>query len=951
MSHLIIDAEAAANIEGVVSVRIELTDGRGNPVIGFVTGSDDVIIAPSVHRTDANGQLTLEVVPNVDITPGNTAYTVTVGDKSFLISKSGATQNLFESIISDPGDLDPITTGVLLAINNLSDVNSASQSRFNLELGNSATLDVGVGAGFVAAGDDPRFQENADAIQDHIDDPIDAHDASAISVVPFETIAATNVQAALEEVYAEASSPGGPVAAEDVSFVPTGDLTSTDVQAVIVELDGELHAHEADTVDAHDATAISFAPTGNFSSTDVQAAIVEAYSDATVYSDAALNTHLTDPTDAHDASAISNVPAGTIASTDVQAAINELDSDVQSVTAELAAHLADTVDAHDASAISFAPAGDIVATDVQAAIAEVDTEFHAHVANPTGAHAATAISFVPTGDIVATNAQTAIAEVDTELHDHLNDTVDAHDASAISFSPTGTISSTDVQAAIAEVAAEASSANLDTFSWKFPVRVASTANVSTVTAPSAVDGVTLVSGDRILLKDQSTGSQNGIYTFASAGTALTRATDADASSEVKAGLAVISTEGSANADKVWILTTNDPITLGSTSLTFESAYVKTVTTVAGASTDVLTVTIGGESFPRFELKGDGSLAWGTGTATPDRMLEVNTASYGGMSIAKPFTFGVPASTVDGAAPLQFTGTYTDASKVKNVAIGGTTVSPTWSYTGAATTAALDAYLDATMAWGGATTGSVVRQARGLNFDLRITPTGGTYPNFGTANPNMAGAQFQTRTVSPFAATVTSMAGVNVIVRHDAGAGTISGDFVGIQVRPPGFTAGGTVSGTVSGATVYNQGNAAWATSYGIKVEAQSGSTSNNTSLAIGAATHRTLHISDNTNSTTEAGGIVFGSSADTNLYRSAASTLKTDDSFIVGTALTIVGNVGFYNTTPIAKYATTGTFAGFTAGAGTNVTHLSTFTGNTGATAYTIGDVVRALKLYGLLTA
>jgi hypothetical protein len=44
-----------------------------------------------------------------------------------------------------------------------------------------------------------------------------------------------------------------------------------------------------------------------------------------------------------------------------------------------------------------------------------------------------------------------------------------------------------------------------------------------------------------------------------------------------------------------------------------------------------------------------------------------------------------------------------------------------------------------------------------------------------------------------------------------------------------------------------------------------------------------------------------GTTVDTNLYRSAADTLKTDDSLVVGTALSVVGNVGFFNTTPVAK--------------------------------------------------
>ncbi len=105
--------------------------------------------------------------------------------------------------------------------------------------------------------------------------------------------------------------------------------------------------------------------------------------------------------------------------------------------------------------------------------------------------------------------------------------------------------------------------------WKQSVRVASTGNV-TVSNPgtSTFDGVTLTTGDRILLKDQTTGSQNGIYTFATSSTALVRAIDADSSSEVTGGMAVTVTEGTVNADRVYILTTNDAITLGTTSLAF-----------------------------------------------------------------------------------------------------------------------------------------------------------------------------------------------------------------------------------------------------------------------------------------------------------------------------------------------------------------------------------------------
>jgi phage-related tail fiber protein len=102
------------------------------------------------------------------------------------------------------------------------------------------------------------------------------------------------------------------------------------------------------------------------------------------------------------------------------------------------------------------------------------------------------------------------------------------------------------------------------------VRVATTTNGTLATAyenGDTVDGVTLATGDRILLKNQTTGSENGIYTVNASG-APTRATDADASSELTAGAFVFVEEGTANADTGWILTTNNAITLGSTSLTF-----------------------------------------------------------------------------------------------------------------------------------------------------------------------------------------------------------------------------------------------------------------------------------------------------------------------------------------------------------------------------------------------
>lgn len=106
-------------------------------------------------------------------------------------------------------------------------------------------------------------------------------------------------------------------------------------------------------------------------------------------------------------------------------------------------------------------------------------------------------------------------------------------------------------------------------------RAATTTNIASLAggAPNVLDGVTLAANDRILVKDQSTGSQNGLYYVSTLGTGSngtwTRASDADATGEVSAGLFVWVNEGTLAGDTGWVLTTNDTITIGSTSLTFQ----------------------------------------------------------------------------------------------------------------------------------------------------------------------------------------------------------------------------------------------------------------------------------------------------------------------------------------------------------------------------------------------
>jgi hypothetical protein len=95
-------------------------------------------------------------------------------------------------------------------------------------------------------------------------------------------------------------------------------------------------------------------------------------------------------------------------------------------------------------------------------------------------------------------------------------------------------------------------------------------------ALAAIDGVTLAAGDRVLVKNQASALQNGIYVVSSVGSAsapwfLTRATDADtATTEMRYGLATYVTAGSTNGGSKFYMSTNSAVTMGATSLAWSS---------------------------------------------------------------------------------------------------------------------------------------------------------------------------------------------------------------------------------------------------------------------------------------------------------------------------------------------------------------------------------------------
>lgn len=109
-------------------------------------------------------------------------------------------------------------------------------------------------------------------------------------------------------------------------------------------------------------------------------------------------------------------------------------------------------------------------------------------------------------------------------------------------------------------------AAVEGLAWKDGVRVGSTANLNLASPGASIDSISLTSGDRVLVKDQTTGNENGIYVWNGAATPMTRALDMSAAAEFE-GAVVTVEEGTVNAGTTWRQTVVN-LTVGTTTVTF-----------------------------------------------------------------------------------------------------------------------------------------------------------------------------------------------------------------------------------------------------------------------------------------------------------------------------------------------------------------------------------------------
>jgi hypothetical protein len=157
-------------------------------------------------------------------------------------------------------------------------------------------------------------------------------------------------------------------------------------------------------------------------------------------------------------------------------------------------------------------------------------------------------------------------------------------------------------------------------------RVATTGNLDLAAPGAAIDGITLTAGDRVLVKDQTNGAQNGIYVFAGAASPLTRASDADADGEIKTGTFAFISGGVDNEGSGWSVTTSGAITIDTTPITWSqfsgggSNYVGTANriTVTGNQIDIAGTYVGQASLTTL-----GTITTGVWHGTPIDIL------YGG----------------------------------------------------------------------------------------------------------------------------------------------------------------------------------------------------------------------------------------------------------------------------------------------------------------------------------
>jgi hypothetical protein len=217
-------------------------------------------------------------------------------------------------------------------------------------------------------------------------------------------------------------------------------------------------------------------------------------------------------------------------------------------------------------------------------------------------------------------------------------------------------------------------------SWKQAVRASSTANIPTLSGLLTVDTITLTAGERVLVKNQSTASQNGIY-VASA-TAWSRASDADTWDEYLG--AVVFVESGGQAGSAWYSSAQPGGTLGVTAINWSNFSVAAVYTAGtGLSLNANEFSISNTAVTAASY---GSASQ-VGTFTVNAQGQLTAASNTAIAIANTQVSGLGTMSTQSAASVAITGGTINGTTIGGTTAGavtGTTVTATTQFSGPGT---------------------------------------------------------------------------------------------------------------------------------------------------------------------------------------------------------------------------------------------------------------------------
>lgn len=335
-------------------------------------------------------------------------------------------------------------------------------------------------------------------------------------------------------------------------------------------------------------------------------------------------------------------------------------------------------------------------------------------------------------------------------------------------------------------------------SWKQPVLCATTTNI-TLSGLQAIDGVTVVAGDRVLVKSQSTNSQNGIY-LASA-SAWSRSPDADTWNELVSAICFVE-EGSTYAGTAWYCTAQAGGTIGTTAVVWSNF------SVAASYTAGTGLTLNAN---QFSITNTGVTAGAYGsasktlTATVNAQGQLTVLADTNIAISNTQVSGLGTMSTQAASSVAITG-----GTIDGVTIGGTTAGaitatlftgPATGLTGTATSlsiggnaATATSATTATNLAGGAT-GSLPYQSASGTTTLLAAGTDGYVLRLASGVPAWS---------ADYTGTVTSVSGTGTVSGISlSGTVTSSGSLtLGGSLdlsTPPAI--GGTTANTITGTTI------------------------------------------------------------------------------------------------------------------------------------------------------